>query len=95
MFDFANILFAGPCNRACPWCIGNRLPARVNRSNLDLWPLRNLDGFITRVNEETVSEVVFTGTVTDPHLYRYEGDLIEELRPGSTPEPGSRSTPTA
>ena len=80
MFDFANILFAGPCNRACPWCIGKRLPARVNRSNLGLWPLRNLDDFIEKVNEATVPEIVFTGTVTDPHLYRYEGELIDELR---------------
>ena len=80
MFDFANILFAGPCNRACPWCIGKRLPVEVNRSNLDLWPLRNLPGFIARVNEEKVPEVVLTGTVTDPHLYRYERELIEELR---------------
>ena len=80
MFDFANILFAGPCNRACPWCIGKRLPARVNQSNLDLWPLRNLDDFIEKVNEARVPEIVFTGTVTDPHLYRYEGELIDELR---------------
>jgi pyruvate-formate lyase-activating enzyme len=79
-FDFANILFAGPCNRACPWCIGKRLPPEVNRSNLDLWPLRNLDGFIEKVNEAAVPEIVFTGTVTDPHLYRYEAELIEALR---------------
>jgi MoaA/NifB/PqqE/SkfB family radical SAM enzyme len=79
-FDFANVLFAGSCNRACPWCIGRSLPPEVNRSNLDLWPLRNLDGFIDRVNEAAVPEIVFTGTVTDPHLYRYEAELIEELR---------------
>ena len=79
-FDFANVLFAGPCNRACPWCIGKRLPTEVNRSNLDLWPLRNLDAFIERVNEAAVPEIVFTGTVTDPHLYRYEAKLVEELR---------------
>ena len=80
MFDFANILFAGPCNRACPWCIGKSLPVEGNRSNLHQWPLRNLEGFIARVNEEKVREIVCTGTVTDPHLYRYEGELIGELR---------------
>ena len=36
--DFANILFAGPCNRWCPDCIGHHLPARVNRSNLEQFP---------------------------------------------------------
>jgi MoaA/NifB/PqqE/SkfB family radical SAM enzyme len=80
MFDFANVLFAGPCNRSCPWCIGKRLPPAVNESNLELWPLRNLEAFIARVNEERVREIVFTGTVTDPHLYRYEGELLQELR---------------
>ena len=80
LFDFANILFAGPCNRACSWCIGKRLPPEVNRSNLDLWPLRNLDGFVEKVNEARVPEIVFTGTVTDPHLYRFEAKLIQELR---------------
>jgi pyruvate-formate lyase-activating enzyme len=80
MFDFANVLFAGPCNRFCPWCIGKKLPAAVNQSNLDLWPLRNLEGFIARVNEERVREIVFTGTVTDPHLYHYEAELLDELR---------------
>ena len=80
MFDFANILFAGPCNRACPWCIGKKLPEEVNPSNLDLWPLRNLESLIARVNEENVPEIVLTGTVTDPHLYRYEGELTFELR---------------
>jgi hypothetical protein len=35
MFDFANILFAGSCNRACSWCIGNSLPSGANVSNLE------------------------------------------------------------
>jgi pyruvate-formate lyase-activating enzyme len=85
-YDFANILFAGPCNRFCPWCIGKKLPERVNFSNLGVRPLRNLEGFIARVNEERVPEVVFTGTTTDPHLYRYEGELLEELRLRLHPE---------
>lgn len=80
MFDFANVLFAGPCNRACPWCIGKELPGRVNVDNLGLWPLRNLDAFVDRVRREQVREVVFTGTVSDPHLYRYEARLLEHLR---------------
>ena len=35
MPDFANILFAGPCNRTCPFCIGKAMPGRVNVDNLD------------------------------------------------------------
>ncbi|HXV63636.1 MAG TPA: radical SAM protein [Vicinamibacteria bacterium] len=80
MYDFANILFAGRCNRACPWCIGKALPDRVNVDNLSLWPLENLDGFIERVRAENVREIVFTGTVSDPHLYRHEALLLDHLR---------------
>lgn len=78
--DFANILFAGPCNRACPWCIGKELPAFVNVNNLNLYPLRNLDGFVDLVNELRITQVVFTGTVSDPQLYRHEARLLEYLR---------------
>ena len=79
-YDFANILFAGPCNRRCPWCIGERLPAAVNRSNLDEFPPRGLAAFIDEVNAHQVREIVFTGTVTDPQLYRHERALLDLLR---------------
>jgi MoaA/NifB/PqqE/SkfB family radical SAM enzyme len=78
--DFANILFGGPCNRACPFCIGQSLPERVRASNLNLYPPRNLDAFIDEVNREGVRHIVFTGTTTDPQLYRHEARLLETLR---------------
>jgi len=78
--DFANLLFAGPCNRFCPFCIGQRLPARVNVSNLDLFPPRNLDMFIDEVNRLGIRQVVFTGTTTDPQLYRHQARLLDRLR---------------
>jgi molybdenum cofactor biosynthesis enzyme MoaA len=80
MFDFANILFAGPCNRSCPWCIGKQLPASVNESNLDDYPLRGIERFVEVVNRERIEQVVLTGTVTDPQLYRHEGRLLDLLR---------------
>jgi MoaA/NifB/PqqE/SkfB family radical SAM enzyme len=80
MYDFANILFAGACNRACPWCIGRTLPAAVNRPNLDLWPPRGLEAFIAEVDRHRIEQVVFTGTITDPQLYRHEARLLALLR---------------
>lgn len=79
-YHFANILFAGPCNRACPWCIGERLPDRVNVDNLDVFPPRGIDAFVAAVNEHAIGEVVLTGTVTDPQLYRHEAALLRLLR---------------
>jgi pyruvate-formate lyase-activating enzyme len=80
MFDFANILFAGPCNRFCPWCIGKRMPDRVNVDNLDEYPPRGIEAFVEAVNRHRVAQIVFTGTVTDPQLYRHEARLLAFLR---------------
>ena len=79
-FDFANILFAGPCNRFCPFCIGKEVPAQANVNNLDLFPLNNWDNFVGEVNRLGIREIVFTGTTTDPHLYKHERRLIDQVR---------------
>ena len=78
--DFANILFGGPCNRACPFCIGKLMPERVNQSNLNLFPPRNIEAFIAEVNRLDIRQIVFTGTTTDPQLYRHEAALLGLLR---------------
>lgn len=80
MYDFANVLFAGPCNRACPWCIGKQLPARANAGSLDAFPPRGIDAFVDAVNAHRVREIVFTGTTTAPQLYRHEAALLALLR---------------
>lgn len=80
MYDFANILFAGPCNRRCPFCIGKRLPAAVNEDNLDVFPPKGLEAFISAVNSRRVARIVFTGTVSDPQLYGHEAALVALLR---------------
>jgi MoaA/NifB/PqqE/SkfB family radical SAM enzyme len=78
--DFANVLFAGPCNRDCPFCIGRLLPDHVNAGNLDRFPPANVDAFVALVNRLGVRQIVFTGTTTDPQLYRHEAALLAYLR---------------
>ena len=80
MYEFANLLFAGPCNRACPFCVGKQLPARANLPNLDVFPPRGLDAFVEAVNRHRIPDVVFTGTTSDPQLYAFEAELLGELR---------------
>ena len=79
-YDFANILFAGPCNQRCPYCIGQQVDPALNRNNLDEFPLRNLDAFVALLRQHLVRQIVLTGTTTDPQLYRYEARLIRWLR---------------
>jgi MoaA/NifB/PqqE/SkfB family radical SAM enzyme len=80
MMDFANVLFGGPCNRRCYYCIGKALPDRVNVNNLDMFPPRGLDAFVEEVNARGIREIVFTATTTDPQMYRYEVELLDLLR---------------
>jgi MoaA/NifB/PqqE/SkfB family radical SAM enzyme len=86
-YDFANILFAGPCNARCPFCIGRQLDPRLSVNNLREFPPRQLDRFIDRIVAHAIKQVVFTGTTTDPQLYRHEARLLDYLRrqlPGDT-----------
>ena len=47
-YDFANLLFAGPCNARCPFCIGRQIDPRLSVNNLREFPPRNLDRFVDR-----------------------------------------------
>lgn len=79
-WDFANILFAGACNRFCPFCIGNDVARDLNQDNLGIFPPRNWETFVSEVRRLEISEIIFTGTTTDPHLYRHEAELIARVR---------------
>ena len=79
-FDFANILFGGPCNQRCPYCVGRQLPPHLTRNNLGEYPPRNLETFAALLDRHHVKQLVLSGTNTDPQLYRDEERLIQWLR---------------
>jgi hypothetical protein len=68
-YDFADVLFGGPCNQRCGGCIGHLLDARLSRDNLHEYPLRNQGAFAGLLREYGVRQVVFTGTTTDPRRW--------------------------
>ncbi len=80
MTDFANILFSGRCNAACPLCIGRQVDPRRNQDNLDTYPPRGLDALTRLIAEQGIRQVVFSGTDTDPLLYRHASRLLRRLR---------------
>jgi MoaA/NifB/PqqE/SkfB family radical SAM enzyme len=79
-YDFANILFAGPCNACCYFCIGRQIDPRLSVDNLREFPPRNLDRFVELISEHDIQQIVFTGTTTDPQLYQHEARLLDRLR---------------
>jgi MoaA/NifB/PqqE/SkfB family radical SAM enzyme len=80
LYDFANILFAGPCNARCPFCIGRQIDSRLSVNNLREFPPRRLERFVELIVEHGVQQIVLTGTNTDPQLYRHEARLLDHLR---------------
>ena len=77
-FEFGNILFSGPCNQKCPFCIGHQLLKTPN--NLRKEKLESLDEFISLIKQSKTSKIILTGTRTDPQLYKYEDKLVTQLR---------------
>ena len=73
-----NILFSGPCNQKCPFCIGHQLLKTPN--NLRQEKLENLDSFISLIRASKTPKIILTGTRTDPQLYNYDEKLVDRLR---------------
>lgn len=81
MYDYANILFSGrACNIKCYDCIGKHDSLKGLPSNVNTFPLMNIDSFLEKVNEHSVPDLAFTGTNVDPQLYRHEPEFIEYVK---------------
>jgi MoaA/NifB/PqqE/SkfB family radical SAM enzyme len=80
IFDFANLLFGGPCSAHCKFCIGKQIPSYLSPNNLNEFPPRNLDSFIRLVKTHKIRQVILSGTTTDPQCYRHEARLLHLLR---------------
>lgn len=52
----------------------------MNLKNLDTYPPRNWSAFVAECHAHEIREIVFTGTTTDPHLYKHEARLIHRVR---------------
>src|SRR3989338_2271517 len=81
MYDYANLLFSGKsCNARCYQCIGNHPDLIHLPWNLDVFPPKNIELLIDKVNEHKIKDFAFTGTNVDPQLYKYELELISFMR---------------
>jgi MoaA/NifB/PqqE/SkfB family radical SAM enzyme len=77
---FANILLSGPCNLACPLCIGSSLHSGARLNSLDRWPLPGLPPFAVALLQRGIREVSLTADNTEPMLYRHTPALLVWLR---------------
>lgn len=80
MYDYANILFTGPCNLRCYECIGKNPALKELPWNNKEFPIKNIDDLLDIVNEHVIPDLSFTGTNMDPQIYRHEKELIDYVR---------------
>lgn len=64
----------------CYFCIGHELPLALTSKSLRRFPPLNLDLFLERMRQSGTRKVIFTGTSTDPQLYKYEAELLALVR---------------
>ncbi len=79
-YDFANILFSGPCNQRCPYCIGRQIDPSRMPNNLNDYPPPGWAEFTALIQRYAITEIILTGTNTDPQLYRHEERLLSWIR---------------
>jgi molybdenum cofactor biosynthesis enzyme MoaA len=77
--SFGNILLSGPCNLACPLCIGGQVGSVARLNNLSRWPLLGLQPFAEALLQRGIRELSLTGVNTEPMLYRHTGALLAWL----------------
>jgi uncharacterized Fe-S cluster-containing radical SAM superfamily enzyme len=79
-YDYASVLFSGKCNAHCHECIGKYPEFLRTPQNLDSKQLKGLEKFIERVNTEEIKYISLSGVNSDPQQYKFEANLIKELR---------------
>lgn len=77
---FGNIHLSGPCNRRCYFCIGQHMMSLDPFNNLSVWPLHNIDKFVSECKQKSIKEINLTGSNTDPLLFKHIERLTEYLR---------------
>jgi pyruvate-formate lyase-activating enzyme len=68
------------CNQKCPFCIGHQISEELSPNSLRSFPPKNIDKFFQTMTESNTKKVIFTGTTTDPQLYKYEEQLLHLVR---------------
>ena len=84
MEKYGEILFLGPCNLHCYFCLSNEMP-KLNQDNNDQmhihfkeWP--NFVKYLYFLREEGIKKIYLSSVTTEPMLYEYIGKLIAYLK---------------
>ena len=81
---YGEILFLGPCNYSCYYCLQNEMDKlrqeKENQLNIHYTKWNNFDKFILACKNENIDKIYLSSTCTDPLIYMYLDELISELQ---------------
>lgn len=81
---YGEILFLGPCNYSCYYCLQNEMDKlrqeKENQLNIHYTKWNNFDKFILSCKNENIDKIYLSSTCTDPLIYMYLDELINELQ---------------
>lgn len=81
---YGEILFLGPCNYKCYYCLQNEMDKlrqeKENQLNTHYSTWKNFDEFISCCQNEGIEKIYLSSTCTDPLLYTYLEDLVKKIK---------------
>lgn len=84
MEKYGEILFLGPCNLHCYYCLSNEMAKlkkdNNNQLNTHFSQWKSFVQYLTVLKKEGVGKVYLSSVTTEPMLYRYLGELISFLQ---------------
>ena len=84
MNKYGEILFLGPCNYNCYYCLQNEMDKlkeeKENQLNIHFNKWNHIDDFFSCCQEEGADKIFLSSTCTDPLLYNYLDELIEKIK---------------
>lgn len=80
MRQYGEILFLGPCNLRCYYCLSTEMPKlqseQENQMNTHFFNWVNFNQFLTKCKEKQICTIYLSSVTTEPLLYQYLKELI-------------------
>lgn len=81
---YGEILFLGPCNYSCYYCLQNEMTKlkeeKENQLNVFYEKWNNFNKFLDTCKREKIDKIYLSSTCTDPLLYKYLDELINKIK---------------
>ena len=81
--DYGEILFVGPCNFKCFYCLGHEMAEsakEVRMLNTHFYEWNNFNEWLTFLKDHNAPKIYLSSTNSEPLMYKYLDELIDFLQ---------------